>query len=97
MSNILIIGIIAWWISEGCGIIQFIKWWLCYRKVYYKVDAFNVHQQRRLKPFDCPLCMGWWIGLFTTYYQTGNVMEAITYGILSSACAILISKLMYKL
>lgn len=97
MVSILAIGIIAWWISEGCGIIQVVKWWLCYRKVYYKVDAFNVHQQRRLKPFDCPLCMGWWIGLFTTYYQTSDIMQSITYGILASACAILISKLMYKL
>lgn len=95
--NSIIIGIIAWWIAEGCGIIQYIKWWLCHKEYYYKVDVFNLKKERRLKPFDCPLCMGWWIGLIATYNQTGNVIHSITIGILSSAVAILVSKLMSKI
>lgn len=100
MSNIIVYSILAWWLSEGLGLIQTIKWWLKIKRIWYKeVIVMNVRTvtERRLKPFDCPLCMGWWIGFFITLYQTWDMNYSVIIGVLSSTGAILISKLMSKL
>ena len=99
MSSI-IIGLIAWWIAEGCGIPQTIKWWLKIKRIWYNTNVvcnIKMAQERRIKPLDCPLCMGWWIGLIYTYSQTGSILHSFVIGVLSSCVAIVISKLMKRL
>jgi len=98
--NSIIIGIVAWWLSEGNGIPQTIKWWLKIKRIWYKevvIQNIRTVSERRIKPLDCPLCMGWWIGLIYTYLQTNNCLYSFTIGVLSSCVAILISKLMRKI
>jgi hypothetical protein len=95
--NSIIIGIVAWWIAEGCGLIQLLKWWLKERKIWYTTNHFNIEQERRLKPLDCPLCLGWWIGLIHSYSLTQDISYSIVMGVLSSCVAIVVSKLMSKL
>lgn len=100
MSNIIICSILAWWLSEGLGLIQTIKWWLKIKRIWYKeVIVMNVRTvtERRLKPFDCPECTGFWFGLISSYYQTGDLGYSIVIGVLSSTGAILISKLMNRI
>ena len=100
MNNIIVYSILAWWLSEGLGLVQTIKWWLKIKRIWYKeviVANIKTATEKRLKPFDCPLCMGWWIGLLSSYYQTGDLYYSMIIGVLSSFGAILISKLMNRL
>jgi len=90
--NSLLIGLVAWWIAEGSGIMQDIKWWLCEKKFWYRLDQFNIPQQRRLKPFDCVVCLGFWLGLF---YNLNEGLYAPVYGIVASSVGLFISKI-YK-
>jgi len=96
----LIIGVVAWWIAEGCGLVQSLKWWLKIKRIWYNTNIvcnIKTAQERRLKPLDCPLCMGWWLGLIHAYSQTSDISYSIVMGILSSCVAILISKIMTRL
>lgn len=55
--DIICLAIITTYIVDISGIIDSIKWaigrWLNIKEV-------------RLKPFDCSLCMTWWVGLIYT-------------------------------
>ena len=99
MSSI-IIGVVAWWIAEGCGIPQALKWWLKIKRIWYNetiISNIRVAQERRIKPLDCPLCMGWWLGVIHAYSQTSDISYSIVMGILSSCVAIVVSKIMIRL
>lgn len=78
--NNLIIAVVAWWIAEGSGLMQKAIWWLI-MKGYRKSNRF--------KPFDCPLCLAFWIGLGFTW----NPIDAI----ICSAIAIGLSKIYIRL
>lgn len=90
MSSV-IIGVIAWWLSEGNGLIQQLKDWLNWT---YK-DKYGIHRQYRLKPIDCALCLGFWIGLI--YNFSSDAIHTLTMAILSSFFAILTSKVMNRI
>lgn len=85
MVEIITISLIAWYLSVGLGFIQWLKWRL---------------KRTRLKPFDCPKCMGFWIGFIVGYSKgceilpdlTYNILGAVFYGILCSTCSIIIEK-----
>jgi len=87
MDNI-IIAIVAWWIAEGCGLIQKLIWWLI-KKGYKKTN--------RLKPLDCPLCLAFWIGLVYNTIEYSSPLNGLINAILCSSCAILISKIYSRL
>lgn len=50
---------------------------------------------RRFKPFDCPLCLAWWIGL-TFFLISGTWYMAPIYGACCSLLAVWISKQLSK-
>lgn len=77
--NELKIALLAWFIAEGCGLMQIFVWFI----------KKNGYPYNRLKPFDCPLCLAFWIGLFYTL----NPMSAV----ICSCMAILISKIYTRL
>ena len=81
MSNLLI-GVFAWWFAEGTGLMQ---------QLSYKLG------RKRIKPFDCGLCLGFWLGLSIGYYQTYDILSAIQLGFVSSVIAILTEKIMNRL
>lgn len=95
--NSILIGVIAWWIAEGCGLVQTLKWWLKIKKIWYTTNNFGIPVEKRLKPLDCPLCTGWWLGLGYTFYQTQDLSYSIVIGVLSSCVAIVVSKVMSRL
>lgn len=88
--NNLIIALVAWWFAEGSNLVQSAK--------------HLVGWEGRLKPFDCPMCLAFWIGFFyqaETHKCTGNMSYDISmwvvHGIICSAIAIFISKIYYRL
>lgn len=98
--NNLIIAVVAWYIAEGCGLMQWVRWKLCVLNLWYKLDAMQVKQQRRIKPFDCESCMGLWLGMFVkldyTSMYIGFTFSPID-AILCSSIAIFISKIYNRL
>jgi len=87
MNNI-IISIVAWYIAEGCGLMQKLIHWLV-MKGYRKTN--------RLKPFDCPMCLAFWIGLVFNTIEYSSPLDGLINAILCSSCAILISKVYARL
>lgn len=81
MSNLLI-GVFAWWFAEGIGITQWIKTKL---------------ELRRLKPLDCPLCLGWWCGLNIGFYQTQDLSYSLQLGLISSMIGLITERIMNRL
>lgn len=90
--NHLVVSIVAWWIAEGSGLSQYLRWWLKVKKIWYKMDHFNMVIERRIKPFDCPLCLAFWIS--TIYFWNDySIVELIASGIVCSTLAIFIDKI----
>lgn len=81
--NNLIISVVAWWIAEGSNLVQTAK--------------FKMGIKGRVKPFDCPMCLAFWIGLFFNAIDTRDLLLTIVYAILCSSIAILISKVYTRL
>lgn len=78
---IVIIAIVSWWIADGSNIIQFVKF-------MFKMD--------RLRPFDCPKCLGFWLGLIYSLIlitDNGFNLVFLSYPILISSLAMFIEKL----
>lgn len=55
--------------------------------------------KRRLKPFDCEMCMAWWLGIISsifleteTTFLIYRVVEAVFTGAIASVLAIYITK-----
>ena len=92
---ILILGVIAWWISEGSGLIDHLKRFLFIFDIYTKKDLQgNKIQAESLKPLDCAKCLGFWIGI-GYYFNSGY--ECIINAILVSSVSIIISKILWRL
>lgn len=83
MQEVIILGIAAWWLSEGSMLVKYVK-------AFLKKD--------RLLPFDCPKCLGFWTGLFLTIDLDYNLMLGFNpvNAILVSFTAMVISKLYWK-
>ena len=96
MSNI-VIGIIAWWLTTGNGLVNDLKYWLMVKKIWYQYDQWGNLVSKRLKPLDCEICMGFWLGFFYSLYHTWDVNQSLVNGALSSFFAILTSKLMNRI
>lgn len=84
--NNLIIALVAWWFSEGSGLMQEAK--------------FLTKWKGRCRPFDCPMCLALWLGLFIKFdyidYSIDFYFSPLD-AIICSAIAILISKVYYRL
>jgi len=87
MNNI-IIAIVAWYIAEGCGLMQKVKHWL---------QLHGYLRLSRIKPFDCPMCMAFWMGLFIQYNGSVSFGFSPIDAVLCSSGAILISKVYVRL
>lgn len=51
--------------------------------------------KKRLKPFDCPMCLAWWIAL-NFFIITGTLYLAPIYAACASTLAVFISKQLNK-
>ena len=81
MNEIIIISLIAWWISEGSNLIEDFKW-------YFKLD--------RLYILDCPKCLGFWMGTGYVLF-IGLSADTLPIPILCSAGAMFVSKIYSRL
>lgn len=91
MQEILTISLMAWYLSVGLGFVQTLKWWLKIKRIRFE-DKNGMIIEKRLKPFDCPKCMGFWIGI-VYFFSTGHPTQyVLIYAILSSCFAIIIEK-----
>ena len=66
VSYLLIIPLAANFIADRSGVMEKLKFWLFYRMYSRKTK----YQHYRLKPFDCTMCLSFWISAFyllTTY------------------------------
>lgn len=83
--SILILAIIAWYVTEGSNLIQIAKW-------FFKI--------KRLYILDCPKCLGFWLGLFVNLRIATMQIDFgfdIIQAVLVSTTAILISKIYNRL
>lgn len=85
----MITGLIAFWFADL--VMPDIKYALCKAEIWYRLDKFNIKQLRRLKPFDCAICLGFWLGFFTSLSLPFSQM--IINGVVSSLVAYGLSKL----
>jgi hypothetical protein len=69
---------LALFITETSGIVDWIKWKL------------NI---QRLKPFDCTVCLGFWVGLASYYVN----IPAVFYAAIASALALILEKIIKNL
>lgn len=83
MINVITLGLATAWFAEISGIAQQIRWYLKEKKWWYKIDQFYMTHERRIKPFDCALCLGFWVGLF--YFQ--DIFSAIMTSLVSLVAA----------
>lgn len=91
MIEILSISLIAWYLSVGLGWVQVLKWWLKIKRIRFNM-VDGVMREKRLKPFDCPKCMAFWISL-VYFFKAGEPLPyVLIYAILSSTFAIIIEK-----
>lgn len=82
----LIIALCCWFIAEGSGVVQFIRW--------------LVFDNKRIRPFDCALCLSFWVGTFfnirlitlTPYFEFNPI-----HGLICGALAVFISKINNRL
>lgn len=59
LMELLMISIIVCFIIDISGFIENVKY-MIWKWVF---NGKKEYQEFRLKPFDCSLCMSWWIGL----------------------------------
>jgi len=85
--------------AEFSGIPQHVKSWLAKKKIWYKVPStvstFSspVRFPRRIKPFDCSLCLSFWICLYLSHYKAGQpIMESVGLACISAVLSVLIVK-----
>ncbi|WP_343668709.1 hypothetical protein [Chitinophaga sp.] len=79
MNNLLLI------VGSACLSLAFIETGIPFRvKKLFKV--------KRLKPFDCPLCLAWWLGISSSIFFEKNTLEVIYIGAAASVTAVIINK-----
>ena len=105
----LLISIFAVWFAELSMIPQNLSDWLMTKSILYnEYDGskskivFNKYPQGfripiRLKPFDCSKCLGFWMGLISSYLNYESILLAILIGGVCSFGAMTLSKLYRKL
>lgn len=89
--------------AEYSGIPNTIKKWLMVNKIWYK-KGYSLNGQfvsandgklfpRRIKPFDCSLCLSFWICLFLIHFKADQLwIESVGYSCVSATLSIIIIK-----
>ena len=78
MISVAILSIsVVWWVNI-CPIMDLIK---------------LLTKHKRLKPFDCCTCLGWWSGLVLGYVSHETLIMIIATGILTSFFSVVIEKI----
>lgn len=80
ITNIFLIVCCAcagWMVSEGTGLVQYAKWRL-------KISG-------RLKPFDCALCMSFWIALTVFIIRDGVTLYSVLFALTAAFIGLQIS------
>lgn len=73
------------------GVMKQFKWWLMIRGYWYELK-YPGKMTRRLKPFDCEMCMGFWLGLINfLLFHPVSIPLAIGLAALSSILSIWIT------
>lgn len=80
----------SWLVSEKSGIALFINKLLNRRDSRFS----GIPVYKRLKPFDCAMCMGWWSGIAYEWYSNGISVQCIITGAIISVLSIMIDKIM---
>lgn len=90
--------------AELSGIPNKIKTWLKDKRIWYRKGIFYGNEfvqgqtggyiTRRIKPFDCPLCLSFWICLSLCYFKADQtIMMSIGYACISSVLSVWIVKI----
>ena len=79
--QILIMAMVAVWFAE----LSMVPQWVARRM-----------GRKRIKPFDCALCIGWWTGLLW-FCLNGEAVLAIPFAASTSVTAVLVAKTVNRL
>lgn len=85
---ILMISSFAVLFAERSGIMQNIRWRLKVSGLWFKEIAGR-RMERRLKPFDCSMCLAFWMALFIPHH---SIIESVGYGAIAAMVAVMIEK-----
>lgn len=91
--------------AELSGIPQYVAWWLAHRYKFFRKyrglvaailgDSGRDWNPRRLKPFDCAMCLAFWITL--TWFSVHDPQpENLLHAAVASVTAYFITKLIKK-
>lgn len=97
LTTYLLIALFSAWFAEISELPQFLMKWLMYRyKIFKRVQMGEIVTERpyRIKPFDCELCLSWWIALITSL---AVYHFSFFYSILISGSCSLIAMVIVKL
>jgi|HubBroStandDraft_3_1064219.scaffolds.fasta_scaffold136515_3 hypothetical protein len=72
ISYLLLIPLAANFIADRSGVMVKLKWWLFY-KMYSRKTRYKDY---RLKPFDCTMCLSFWIAFIQliTYWDIKYIL-----------------------
>jgi hypothetical protein len=89
----VLIAAFSFWFAEILQAATHVSEWLCEKEYVYK-DYYGQKLPRRLKPFDCTLCLSFWIalayGLATD--PTASLLNAGTCSLLAVLLALFTNK-----
>jgi hypothetical protein len=83
--------------AELSNVPQTLMWWLCKKNIVYKVDIYNSKQPRRCKPFDCAMCLSFWIGFVYCLSNYNGIVNLIGFSSLCSIGAVVLINILNKL
>lgn len=93
MIQILYIACLGALFSNFIGWVQLFKQYLLRKNINTWVNPLGYKQAKRLKPFDCEICLSFWIGICYFWGDQWTIPMAAT----SSVLALFIVKLAGKL
>ena len=73
-------AVIASLLTEVISIQTYIKQWL------------NIDEWASIKPFDCSLCLSFWIGLVIGAAETTNIWQAVQVALMAVLCERIMNK-----
>lgn len=83
--------------AELSQVPQNIMYYLCKANLVYKIDIYNTHKPRRIKPFDCAMCLASWIGFVYQLLNFTNVFHLMAFCSMCSVGAVLLISILNKL
>lgn len=97
IESLIQIVLFSVFFAEISQVPQNIMHFLCQAGLVYKLDAYNSHKPRRIKPFDCAMCLSLWIGIVYSIVNYNGLFHLLSFCAMCSIGAIVVIRILHKL